>query len=47
MVRFQFVEFIVRIASVKYKDSGVVKTVAQAFKKLIEEILTPYHLVHC
>ena len=42
LARFEFYEILVRIAGLKYRDSGVVKTYAQAFSKLIEDHLVPY-----
>jgi len=31
LIRYEFIEFLVRIGKAKYKESGVVKTVASSF----------------
>jgi hypothetical protein len=41
LVRYEFLEIIVRIANVKYKDTGVCSTSVQALTKLLEENIFP------
>ena len=43
MVRYEFIEFLVRMAKYKYKEAGLVATCAESFEKLINELVLPYH----
>ena len=41
LCRFEFIETLVRIASVKFKETGVCRSFAEAFEKLLEEHVFP------
>ena len=47
LVRYEFIEFLVRIAKYKYKEAGLVATAAESFERLMIELVTPYWEVHC
>lgn len=47
LVRYEFIEFLVRIAKYKYKDAGLVNTCVESFERLMNELVLPYHAVHC
>lgn len=42
LVRFEFWELLVRIAGMKYKETGVVATYSAALEKLITDKLIPF-----
>ena len=42
LVRYEFWEFLVRVADVKYKQSGIVPTFSLALEKLLNEKLLPH-----
>ena len=46
LCRYEFLEIIVRMAKIKYKDKGVCETVAEATQKLIEEYIIPNSKEH-
>lgn len=39
--RFEFLEILVRLANIKYLESKIVKTYAEATEKLIKECILP------
>lgn len=41
LVRYEFMELLVRCAKVKYKDTGMVKTFSQALDMLLSENIIP------
>jgi hypothetical protein len=40
--RYEFIEILVRLATIKYKDTKQVKTFTKAFTKLMDEHILPY-----
>ena len=40
MMRFEFLEGLVRIANCKYKETGVATTVTESFQLLIDECIS-------
>ena len=46
LVRFEFLEALIRISNAKYVETGACKNVDQAFKKLIEECIFPNLALH-
>ena len=47
LIRYEFIEFLVRMAKYKYKEQGLAHTVAASFDKLMIETIIPYHEEHC
>lgn len=47
LVRYEFIEFLVRMAKYKYKEAGMVATTAESFERLMNELVTPYFELHC
>jgi hypothetical protein len=43
LCRFEYLEIIVRLANVKFKESGLVPTHSEALKKILEENIFPYY----
>jgi len=41
LIRFEFIELLVRIAREKYWKTGVTKTVTEAFEKLLKDKVQP------
>jgi hypothetical protein len=39
LMRFQFIEGLIRIADAKYRETGVVKQTTEAFEMLIKECI--------
>lgn len=44
MIRFEFIELLVRIAKSKYYDSGLKETLGEAFEYLLEANVYPLGL---
>jgi len=44
LCRYEFYEYIVRLAQIKYKDSKICSTFTESVKKIIEENVLPYSL---
>ena len=42
LIRFEFMEILVRIADVKYKKAGITNTFAESTLKLIYDVLLPW-----
>lgn len=49
MIRYEFIEFLVRMARYKYRDvpTNPVHDTVQAFEKLMSDLLIPYHANYC
>ena len=47
LIRYEFIEYLVRMAKFKYKEQGLAHTTAASFEKLINDIILPYHKEHC
>ena len=50
LVRYEFIEYLVRMAKFKYKDSVApngVQTVTEAFQQLMDQLMLPYYNNHC
>lgn len=45
--RYDFTEFLVRVAQNKFRDSKIVRNKVEAFEKLMREHIIPYHEQHC
>jgi len=43
LCRFEFIELFLRLSDAKYRQTKLVKTVSEAFKKLLEDHILPYH----
>ena len=43
LCRYEFIEFLVRVARTKYKEKGDSATVADAFQQLLDKHVIPYH----
>lgn len=46
LIRFEFIELLVRIARAKYQQPGIIESISEAFEKLIEEhvlLVDDYH----
>ena len=41
LIRFEFIELLVRIAATKFKEAGITKTYTESFEKLWEENILP------
>jgi histidine ammonia-lyase len=41
LVRYEFLEIIVRLANAKYKDSGVTFSTSEAVRKILEDNIFP------
>jgi hypothetical protein len=46
-VRHEFIEFLVRVADLKYKQTKVCKTAASSFQKLMTDHLLPFYNEYC
>lgn len=46
LIRFEFIELLIRIAGAKYKETGVCKTWTDAFEKLWEDNILPASEMH-
>lgn len=44
LVRYEFLEIIVRLAKLKFKDKGTCNTVAESVEKLISDFILPNNL---
>lgn len=47
MIRYEFIEFLVRMSKYKYKEAGLAATIAESFEKLLNELVLPYHELNC
>lgn len=47
LCRSEFIEALVRIATFKYKEAKLARTVPEAYEKMVEEVLVPFHAQHC
>ena len=46
-VRYEFLEWLIRISELKYRQTKVLSTVAECFKKLLAEHVMPFHDEYC
>mmetsp|Transcript_24952 Transcript_24952/g.33423 ORF Transcript_24952/g.33423 Transcript_24952/m.33423 type:complete len:94 (+) Transcript_24952:742-1023(+) len=48
LCRYEFIEFLVRLAVFKYKETmKVTKTAHESFKRIMDEHIVPFHATHC
>ena len=46
LCRYEFIEFISRLANLKFKETGQAQTYSQALQKIMKDYILPYHSKH-